>query len=53
MKRERVEKSRPKTYKESYTELPPVRRDKRKTDKLREEILNGLDELDEMIRRGD
>lgn len=34
-------------------DITPVRKTKRPINKLREEILAELDEIDEMIRRGD
>lgn len=50
--------SKPKKHKMRGDPIPPmmvqpVRKEKRPYDKLREEILAELDELDEMIQRGD
>jgi hypothetical protein len=54
---ERKQEEKKKHRKREDETLPPVRRDKRATDKLRLYILSGLDELDddldEAIRDGD
>lgn len=49
----RIQKPKPIKKDRPQEEMGPVRRDKRETDRLREHILQELDELDEMINRGD
>lgn len=53
-KRERVPKSKPRRGDPiPPVDITPVRKTKRPIDKLREEILTELDELQEWIDRGD
>lgn len=48
----RIQKPKPRKDK-PQEDLGPVRRDKRGTEKLRKQILDELDELEEWILRGD